>query len=574
MSEMTYTYQGGHRLALSRSNTHFVSRASRNDLRSDRFRPLQPLSPHSVSVQTSERNIDQDICRARQLGPAYAAYTVADTGRAFLVTDRIFVRFRHPCDDNEATRFALRHSLQFLRRLTPRDFLYQVPPTVDVVDMVRTLSELGTGEVELVEHDLNLRPVQSGVMDRDPLARDQWYLHTKPQNHLVRRRALVDCEGAWDLAGFGDPDVVIGVIDCGCDMFDPNFDEGKFVDWAVLVDGELQESSAVGSDRWDVMSPHRVHGTLCASLAAASINDFGGVGVAPDCKLLPVKWQDLGSTETFPHSLFADVITFLRNKVDVVTSSWNLGPDSSWPVAIQDILKDAAINGGRNGNGIVWIWSAGNQNSPIHHSGQTEVPIEVTIERGTVMVTETAKTFTNSFANLPGVLHVGAVSSFGRRSHYSNYGYGLDLVAPSDNFHLYRRMEVSGAEMKVPLYERVIGFGGTSAAAPIVAGVAALVRSANPDLTSLEIKSILQTTADRKFDMRPYPRCSRSTDPDPNWDVSPIPPFDQGAFKDGWSPWFGFGKVNARKAVKAALKTKRHVGGLQKLARLGKSTTR
>lgn len=560
MSEIIYTYQGGKRLALSRSTTHFVSRASRNDLRSDRFRPLHPLSPHSVSVQTSEKNIDEDICRARQLGPAYAAYTVADTGGAFLVTDRIFVRFSHPCDDDEAARFALRHGLQFRRRLTPRDCLYQVPPTVDVVDMVRTLSELGTGEVDLVEHDLNLRPVQSSVMAREPLIKDQWYLHTRPQNELVRRRALVDCEGAWDLAGYGDPDVVIGVIDCGCDMFDPNFDDGKFVDWAVLVDGELQESIAVGPNRWDVMSPHRLHGTLCASLAAASINDYGGIGVAPDCRLLPVKWQDLGSTETFPHSLFADVIKFLRDKVDVVTSSWNLGPDSSWPVAIQDVLKDAAINGGRHGNGIVWVWSAGNQNSPIHYSGETEVPIEVTVERGAVVVKESAKTFTNSFANMPGVLHVGAVSSFGRRSHYSNYGHGLDLVAPSDNFHLYRRMELQGADMKVPLYERVIRFGGTSAAAPIVAGVAALVRSANPDLTSLEIKSILQSTADRKFDMRPYPRCSRHSDPDPNWDVSPIYPFDQGEFKDGWSPWFGYGKVNALKAVKAALKARRHRG--------------
>src|SRR5262249_21290505 len=105
-------------------------------------------------------------------------------------------------------------------------------------------------------------------------------------------------------------------------------------------------------------------------------------------------------------------------------------------------------------------------------------------------------------------------------------------------------------------------FGGTSASAPLVAGVAALVRSANPDLSSLEIVSILKNTADKDLNMSGYKPCSRPNDSHPNWDRSPIPPYhlrdvrptlDEGA----WSPWFGFGKVNARRAVTQAIALRR-----------------
>jgi subtilisin-like proprotein convertase family protein len=103
-------------------------------------------------------------------------------------------------------------------------------------------------------------------------------------------------------------------------------------------------------------------------------------------------------------------------------------------------------------------------------------------------------------------------------------------------------------------------FGGTSSATPLVAGVAALVISANPDLTALEVISILKRTASKNLDFTPYPRTPpASFDPNPTWDVSPIAPFSAGAFQnindpDGtWSPWFGHGKVDAAAAVAEAL---------------------
>ena len=120
-----------------------------------------------------------------------------------------------------------------------------------------------------------------------------------------------------------------------------------------------------------------------------------------------------------------------------------------------------------------------------------------------------------------------AVDSDGIREYYSEIDYVLWVCAPSanittDNLNRYRQ-----------------DFGGTSAAAPIVSGVAALVRSANPSLTWRDVKLILAGSA-------------RKTDPDnAGW--------EEGALKYGsdterysYNPEYGFGVVDATAAVELA----------------------
>ncbi|MGB3799735.1 MAG: S8 family serine peptidase, partial [Lewinella sp.] len=72
-------------------------------------------------------------------------------------------------------------------------------------------------------------------------------------------------------------------------------------------------------------------------------------------------------------------------------------------------------------------------------------------------------------------------------------------------------------------------FGGTSAATPLVAGICGLMLSANPDLTAREVKAILEQTADKIGSPAGY-------------DAS------------GWSNQFGFGRVNAERAVAEAVR--------------------
>lgn len=562
----TYTYQGGRKLPLSRLTTHFISRANENQLLSDHFEPIEVISPHAWRVRTNDNTIEEDIRRARRLAPAYAAYVVSENGSQFHVTDRIFVRFHRAEDATKeaACAFGEPHGLTLLTVLSTRDVLYRVNSSLDVVDVVRWLTEEKKDVVQIADHDLNIQPQENELLIDDPLAALQWYLFSRPiDDQLVADAGVIDCQGAWQQAGFGSSDVVIGVVDCGCDLTDPNFGDEKFVSWAILVDGEVYSEEDWVRAR-QMMEPLRPHGTLCATLAAASANQLGGVGAAPACRLLPVKWQELTNGQVLSQSLFGGIISFLRDKVDVVSNSWNLGANAYWPPAIVDALQESVEHGGRSGKGIVWVWSAGNHNCPIDYEGESRIPTKVSSTTdGSLVVEESATRFTNSFAGLPGVVHVGAISSLGQRCHYSNYGKGLDLVAPSTNQHLYNRVEVAGMKMMVPVRAKGLQqFGGTSASAPLVAGVAALVRSANPDLSAREIVSILKQSADKKLDMTGYPRCDRPGDLPAQWDVSPIAPYESGAFAgdddpDGtWSPWFGYGKVNARKAVELAMERK------------------
>ena len=159
------------------------------------------------------------------------------------------------------------------------------------------------------------------------------------------------------------------------------------------------------------------------------------------------------------------------------------------------------------------------------------------------------------------ILHVAALASTARRSHYSNYGNGIDLSAPSSNSHAYGRLPVTGRGITTAQGPNLVrdDFGGTSSATPLVAGVAALALSANPRLSALELASLLKETASKDLSMAGYARTQAAFyDPQPVWDVSPVAPHAQGDFlnqglpEGTWSPWFGHGKVDAEAAVRRA----------------------
>jgi subtilisin family serine protease len=146
------------------------------------------------------------------------------------------------------------------------------------------------------------------------------------------------------------------------------------------------------------------------------------------------------------------------------------------------------------------------------------------------------------------VIGVAASTSLNKHSTYSNWGAEISVCAPSNNFHpLDPQQFVPGRGIWTTdneaygegftAHSRYTGqFGGTSSATPLVAGVAALVLAANPNLPAAEVKDILQSTADKIVD----------TDPDIILGVN------RGQYKNGRCDWFGYGKINAAKAVAEA----------------------
>jgi hypothetical protein len=170
-------------------------------------------------------------------------------------------------------------------------------------------------------------------------------------------------------------------------------------------------------------------------------------------------------------------LDYLADKVDVVSNSWGNTPLNLFASYVTNRISELARSGGRRGKGILFLWAAGNENCPISHVAGAPVPYTDgwgIAANGTWewVGVEQTRTFRNSLVGLDGVLQVAALASTAQRSHYSNYGTGISLCAPSSNVHSYSRMPVAGLAILTTTGEPDLldpSFGGTSSATPLAA---------------------------------------------------------------------------------------------------------
>jgi subtilisin family serine protease len=142
-------------------------------------------------------------------------------------------------------------------------------------------------------------------------------------------------------------------------------------------------------------------------------------------------------------------------------------------------------------------------------------------------------------ATLPGVLCVSASNEFDepktKTSHDgenwwgSNFGPEVSLAAPGVHNYTTDISGIAGYNRGPSHPNYVPDFNGTSSSTPIVAGAAALVLSANPDLTEAEVRTILMETADK---------------------VGSVP-YDE----KGHNRFMGYGRLNVLAAIERALPT-------------------
>ena len=233
-------------------------------------------------------------------------------------------------------------------------------------------------------------------------------------------------------------------------------------------------------------------------------------------------------TPNLRQELAAGINWAWQNGADVISNSW--AHDALIGSYITDAI-DRAVTYGRSGLGCIIAFCAQNQNFSIVYP-----------------------------ATLPNVIAVGAISPCGERKSPSscdtetgwgsNYGLELDIVAPgvlisttdiqgldgyNPNFpiHLLYGGSIISNDYTDPDY--TAWFGGTSAACPHAAGVAALVLSVNPNLTGQQVRNIIESTAQK---VRPdlY-----------NYAIEPGRP------NGTWHEEMGYGLVDAYAAVSAAV---------------------
>jgi len=335
------------------------------------------------------------------------------------------------------------------------------------------------------------------------------------QWHLLSTGALGGLPGldlrvtpAWDVVRGSNQ--VIAVVDDGIEVahadLAPNVVPNASYDW---VDGDRdptpQDDEESGWYEW--------HGTACAGVAAArGFNGLGVAGVAPHAGLVGYRFMAADSDTVEAEALGNTRAGVFDNRelVAVCSSSWGPYDDRRLeaPGPLTLAALEAGVRTGRGGKGTVYVWAAGNgreNDDNVNFDG---------------------------YANSRYTIAVGAVGANGKVAPYSEGGAPLMVCAPS-----------GGGGLDIVTTDRVGfsgyssgsytgSFSGTSAAAPQVAGVVALLLEANPELSWRDVQQILMTTA-RKVDAT----SSSWTRNAAGYHVSHI---------------YGFGLVDAAAAVAAA----------------------
>ena len=309
----------------------------------------------------------------------------------------------------------------------------------------------------------------------------QWYLENRDTTNGASLGVDVNVRGAWPhTRGEG---VTIAVADVGVEITHREFtNRAPDAPHRNFNDGSTNVVPMGASGAW-------AHGTACAGLAAASgDNGFGMTGVASEAKVAAwVVFRDPGTLVSDEQLM--EMYQFASNAVHVQNHSWGRGgPRQIGPTLLEQIGLANAIEQGREGKGAVIVRSAGNDRARGANAND-DYPAD------------------------PRIISVGSVARSGLVTSASEPGACLLLAAPSaeaGTSGLFTT-DLSGANGVnfvnfFPPFEylsdfafNALGFSGTSASAPLVAGLAALVLSANSQLTYRDVQQILLLSA-RQFD--------------------------------------------------------------------------
>ncbi|WP_106753968.1 S8 family serine peptidase [Pannonibacter carbonis] len=266
------------------------------------------------------------------------------------------------------------------------------------------------------------------------------------------------------------------------------------------------------------------HGTAVAGIIAGSAATGGPVGIAPGVDLASLRiFGEGGLSIRQAMGQLADY--------DIANNSWSysvglyqasaFGQISYWS-AIRSNVEDALVNG-RGGLGTIIVKSAGN--------GRGEGRF------GT----------DDLIANMDGIISVGATDHAGKVAFYSTPGSNILVSAPSSGGgRSVKTLDVTGAAgyASGDIHD---GFGGTSAAAPMVTGVVALMLAANARLTQADVADILALSA-RPTGALPgavptgYEQHTSQINGAANWNGGGL----------HFSNDYGFGLVDAHQAVRIA----------------------
>ena len=410
----------------------------------------------------------------------------------------------------------------------------------------------------------------------DPLYKYQWHLENTGQTTFATNAGIADEDLNLNTvisSGYTGAGVTVAVIDSGLEIGHEDLADNIVAGSYDFLDSDTDPTNTI-----DVSGDH---GTSVAGIIAArGWNGLGGRGVAPDASLVGYNLlqNGFGSYQLQSWGINPPV----EANVDIYNMSYgNYYPGLSQTFALPDFLdayyEDALVTATtelRSGKGALYVQSSGNEYSDYATAdcGENEFTcVEV---------------IWDNWSTVPYILQVGALNANGQKSSYTTTGAALwvsgfggetganesilsnqNLQLPSgiyepailttDQSSCSKGYVSTNVSTRYNEFENSTGnkainsecnytstFGGTSSAAPTVAGVMALIISANPELTWRDVKHIIASTSDQV-----------GTDSDYTYDFQGINQYEWETNSAGYKfhNWFGFGKINAADAVAMAL---------------------
>lgn len=419
----------------------------------------------------------------------------------YVLSGQIIVRFPDDCLESTVSAVEKKYQIERLKTFdfAPNTFLYECSGAMGSLTTANALWD--SGQVDYAYPNWFRTRAKRAVPD-DPLYPDQWHLSNTGQQGGVSG-ADINVESVWD-AYQGSQGEVIAIVDDGLEIdhadLSSNVIAGRSYDY---VDGD---SDPTDGD----------HGTSCAGVAAG--RGFNGIGISGAAPSAGLVGHRLLGAETDANE--ADALSRNNSLIDIYSNSW--GPDDTGyvlegPGPLTEDAFENGVNSGRNGLGNIFVWAGGNgyDNDNSNYDG---------------------------YANLRYTIGVAASTNRGIRADYSEKGANILINAPSSGGTLdIVTTDRSGDDGYNPDddyddyddTDYTQTFGGTSSAAPLVAGVIALILEANPDLSWRDVHQILIQSA-------------RKNNPgDEDWTTN-------GA---GYSinHKYGFGRIDAEAALNQAL---------------------
>lgn len=434
----------------------------------------------------------------------------------FIPTGKLYIEFAP--EGNVLEERALLESLSLTVLEAVGENGYRVQVTAESPNPIKCILQLQKSKMVLVAEPefITLPAERAFAAPAGQFANTQWHHNNTGQsipiidipnavfgpNHF-RRGADAKVQAAWEfLETLGNRSLKIAVIDTGFATNHPQLrgDGTKVISPFNAAERTSDVSPLVRYD--DGSMGVYSHGTSCAAVAAGAWDSKGVMGACPNARIMPIKLDVLSDEairNAFEHARL--------NGADIISCS--LGYPKPVPLStfITNFLT-SVIRNGRGGRGMPMFFAAGNANPASNNQPRA----------------------VSDFAAHPEAFCVTASNSLDVRSSYSFYGVNAFLCAPTNGDDgvgiTTATCDLANDGQSVAL-SYTSGFGGTSSATPLAAGICALMLTANPDLNLAQIRQILRQTCDK---------------------IGPSGTYNA----NGHSPYYGYGRINALKAVQAA----------------------